>query len=53
MLAMHASLKQVFAANRPSGRARSLQQAALTLLQMPEYRHPFYWAGFVMVGNGY
>ncbi len=53
MIAMHSSLKQVFALPHPVGRARSLQQAALTLMQTPQYRHPFYWAGFVMVGNGY
>jgi len=53
MINMHTSLQQVFAAKHISGRARSLQQAALTLMQTPEYRHPFYWAGFVMVGDGY
>ena len=35
------------------GRARSLQAATLELLRSPQYRHPFYWAGFVIVGNGY
>ena len=32
--------------------AEALRQAALTLLHKPEYRHPFYWAGFVLVGAG-
>jgi CHAT domain-containing protein len=32
--------------------ARALQQAAIKLLRSNEYSHPFYWAGFVVVGNG-
>ena len=32
--------------------ADALRQAALTLLRSPQYRHPFYWAGFVVVGDG-
>ena len=32
--------------------ARALQQAAIKLLRSNEYRHPFYWAGFVVVGDG-
>jgi len=36
-----------------SGRARALQAATLELLRSAAYRHPFYWAGYVMVGNGY
>ena len=31
--------------------ARALRQAALALMRNPRYRHPFYWAGFVMVGD--
>jgi CHAT domain-containing protein/uncharacterized protein HemY len=34
-------------------KAESLRQAALELLHSPRYRHPFYWAGFVMVGDGW
>jgi CHAT domain-containing protein len=33
-------------------RARALQQAALKVSRMPRYRHPFYWAPFVLVGDG-
>lgn len=33
-------------------KAQGMRQAALTLLSKDRYRHPFYWAGFVMVGNG-
>jgi CHAT domain-containing protein len=32
-------------------KAHALQRAALTLLQDSRYRHPFYWAGFVLVGD--
>jgi CHAT domain-containing protein/predicted negative regulator of RcsB-dependent stress response len=53
MLGMHEHLKPVFSSEQGFGRARSLQKAAVALMQTPEYSHPFYWAGFVMVGDGY
>jgi CHAT domain-containing protein len=31
----------------------SLREAKLKLLRKPEYRHPFYWAGFVGIGAGF
>jgi len=31
-------------------RARALQAAALQLMKDDSYRHPFFWAGFVLVG---
>ncbi len=46
MLAFHRNLKEM-------GRARSLRQAMLATMRTPEHRHPYYWAGFVMIGNGY
>lgn len=33
-------------------RAEALQGAARDLAAMPQYRHPFYWAGFLLVGDG-
>ncbi|HVF22447.1 MAG TPA: CHAT domain-containing protein [Pyrinomonadaceae bacterium] len=30
----------------------ALRQAALKLMQNPQTSHPFYWAGFVLVGEG-
>ncbi|MGB7926441.1 MAG: CHAT domain-containing protein [Pyrinomonadaceae bacterium] len=33
-------------------KSEALRQAALKLLRNPETRHPFYWAGFVLVGDG-
>jgi CHAT domain-containing protein len=46
MLAFHRNLKEM-------GRARSLREAMLATMRTPEHRHPYYWAGFVMIGNGY
>jgi CHAT domain-containing protein len=34
-------------------KAQALQQAALKLLHSRQYAHPFYWAGFVLVGDGF
>jgi CHAT domain-containing protein len=33
-------------------KAEALRQAALRLMADPKYRHPFFWSGFVVVGNG-
>jgi len=33
--------------------ADSLRAAALELRRDPRYRHPFYWAGLVTIGDGY
>jgi CHAT domain-containing protein len=33
-------------------KAEALRQAALRLMKNPETSHPFYWAGFVLVGDG-
>jgi len=32
--------------------AKALQSSALKMLRSNVYRHPFYWAGFVIVGDG-
>jgi CHAT domain-containing protein len=32
-------------------RAEALQKAQLELLQNPEYRHPYFWAPFILVGS--
>ncbi|PYT03974.1 MAG: hypothetical protein DMF60_16750 [Acidobacteria bacterium] len=34
------------------GAARALQKAILKQLASERYRHPFYWAGFKVIGNG-
>jgi CHAT domain-containing protein len=33
-------------------KAEALRQAALKLMRTAETSHPFYWAGFVLVGEG-
>ncbi|HWC98290.1 MAG TPA: CHAT domain-containing tetratricopeptide repeat protein [Candidatus Sulfopaludibacter sp.] len=52
MLAFHRNLKAASGA-KPFGRAQALQKAMLALKAMPQYSHPFYWASFVLIGNGY
>jgi len=32
--------------------AEALQKASLKLMESPDYRHPYYWAGFVVMGDG-
>lgn len=32
-------------------KSAALQQASLALLKQPKTRHPFYWAGFVVIGD--
>jgi CHAT domain-containing protein/tetratricopeptide (TPR) repeat protein len=34
-------------------KAQALRQAALALMAQPKYAHPFYWAAFVVVGDGF
>ena len=46
MLEFHRQLQ----AGQP--KARALQQAASRLARLPQYGHPFYWAPFVVVGDG-
>ncbi len=54
MVEFHRQLKSQMAS--PSGyfsAARALREAALKLQRMSAYRHPFYWAGFVVAGKGF
>ncbi|MBS1826222.1 MAG: CHAT domain-containing protein [Acidobacteria bacterium] len=47
MTALHRNVRQ--------GRinlSHAMQRAALDLMKRPEYRHPFYWAAFMVVGKG-
>jgi CHAT domain-containing protein len=49
-----AELMQVFYRSLDSGLglAESLARAQRELLSNPDTAHPFYWAGFVLVGSG-
>src|SRR5438046_8721952 len=50
---MTAFYQNLYSAKKePLTKARAMQRAALTVLKNDHYQHPFYWAGFVMVGNG-
>ena len=51
MLAFHRNLR-VNSSKMNMSKARAFQLAALKLLKTPGYEHPFYWAGFVMIGDG-
>lgn len=35
-----------------STRAKALQQGLLSVRQSVDYRHPFYWSGFFLIGDG-
>ncbi|HJQ67833.1 MAG TPA: CHAT domain-containing protein [Blastocatellia bacterium] len=53
MVNFHRGLISQAAAGKPKpAKSEALRQAALKLLKNPETRHPFYWAGFVLVGDG-
>jgi CHAT domain-containing protein len=55
MLDFHRHLQEGFSCADVAGRttkAEALRLAALRLLRSERYAHPFYWAGFVMIGDG-
>lgn len=37
--------------SRGMSKAEALRQAQLMLLSTPKYQHPYYWAGFILVGS--
>jgi CHAT domain-containing protein len=51
MLSFHRQLQAARAAGKLT-KAECLRRAALKLMKNPETMHPFYWAGFVLVGDG-
>src|SRR5262249_2270610 len=54
MLEFHRHLKSQMA--NPGSQvsaARALREVALKLQRTGKYRHPFYWAGFVVAGKGF
>lgn len=53
MLAFHRQLQPKAGTNQANlNTAEALRQASLLVLRNPQYRHPFYWAGFVLIGAG-
>jgi CHAT domain-containing protein/lipopolysaccharide biosynthesis regulator YciM len=46
MIHLYAALKQP-----DITKAEALRQSQLALLRSPGYRHPYYWAAFVLIGN--
>jgi CHAT domain-containing protein len=52
MIAFHRRVSEGFRAGSPTHTAASLRAAALELLHGETYRHPFYWAGFSVIGAG-
>jgi CHAT domain-containing protein len=54
MLEFHRQLKaQMQSPQKTLSAAHALRAAALKLQQTKDYRHPFYWAGFVAAGKGF
>jgi CHAT domain-containing protein len=41
-----------YMANPMQRKAESLRQAMLTVMAMPQYQHPTYWAPYALVGDG-
>jgi CHAT domain-containing protein/tyrosine-protein phosphatase YwqE len=46
MVQLYGALEQ-----RQGNKAKALQEAQLSLLNNPDYEHPYYWSAFVLVGN--
>jgi len=54
MVEFHRQLKARMQNPKSSpGTAQALRAAALKMLRGEKYRHPFWWAGFVVVGDGF
>lgn len=52
MVHFHRALSAKPTAGQAGRKAEALRQAALKLIRSEETSHPFYWAGFVLVGDG-
>lgn len=54
MRVLHSRLRTRLQPGQPlRGKSAVVREAALALARSPETRHPFYWAGFVLFGDGY
>ncbi len=47
-----AGLHRRLAASGSAMPAEALRSSAVSMLASDQYRHPFYWAGFIVVGDG-
>lgn len=52
MLEFHRELKSSQSGAARVSKAKALRLASLKLLKSSQYQHPFYWAGFVLIGEG-
>jgi CHAT domain-containing protein len=53
MVEFHKKFKMRYGGRQPAvSTAEAMRQAALKLMRSPGYVHPFYWGGFVVVGDG-
>jgi CHAT domain-containing protein/Tfp pilus assembly protein PilF len=53
MVEFHRQLKSESKLDSKPSEAEALRQAVIRLQADERYRHPFYWAGFVVVGDGF
>jgi CHAT domain-containing protein len=51
MIDFHRNLQSESGPSQTSS-AEALRRAAIKLMADPKYSHPFFWSGFVVVGNG-
>jgi CHAT domain-containing protein len=51
MIKFHRQLKNQYSI-RLTGKSQALRQASLALMKVARYKHPFFWAGFVVIGDG-
>jgi CHAT domain-containing protein len=53
MVEFHKRFKTRYGGTRQAvSTAEAMRQAALKVMNNPEYVHPFHWVGFVVVGDG-
>ncbi|HVG34305.1 MAG TPA: CHAT domain-containing protein [Pyrinomonadaceae bacterium] len=52
MVEFHRQLQQSNRGTARTGKAEALRRAATQLMTDPKYRHPFFWSGFVVLGDG-
>jgi CHAT domain-containing protein len=53
MVEFHKRFKTRYGGRQPAvSTAEAMRQAALKVMRNPKHAHPFYWGGFVVVGDG-